>query len=221
MFECKHCGSKYVREAAFLVHECEPMKRQAILKTMVGQRAYSIYSKWLTQKHGKPPSIATFADSKFFNQFVEVSKFVKAVKITEIDVFLRMAIEDDLPPSMWVQDAVYSKFLQYMQQRVPAREQMKITVNTICELADIFECDTGDVFDHLSSGEIAQIIRERKLSPWILMFSKKFKLFLGAQSADAQQMLSDLIKPMYWKMKFDKAPGDVSYAKAIVREMAI
>ena len=53
------------------------------------------------------------------------------------------------------------------------------------------------------------------------MFSKKFKLFLGAQPGDAQQMLSDLIKPMYWKVKFDKAPGDVAYAKAIIREMGI
>lgn len=221
MFECKHCGTRYVREAAFLAHECEEMKRQAIMQTMVGQRAFGIYSKWLTQKHGRPPAVASFMTSKFFNQFVTVAKFIKAVKITEVDVFLRMAIEDDLPPSMWVQDVVYSKFLQYMQQRVPAKEQMRITVNTLCELADIFECDTGDVFDHLSAGELAQILRERKLSPWILMFSGKFKSFLVNCPEDAQTMLSDLVKPMYWKMKFEKAPSDVSYAKAIVKELGI
>lgn len=221
MFECKHCGTKYVRETAFMAHECEPMRRKAQLQTMVGQRAYSIYSKWLTAKHGKPPSITTFADSKFFKAFIEVSKFIKAVKITELDVFIRMAIEDDLPPSMWTQDAVYSKFLQYMQQRVSAKEQMKITVNTICDLADIFECDTGDVFSHLSPGELAQIIRERKLSPWILMRSGKFKAFLIGCDAGAQQMFNDLIKPMYWKMKFDKAPDDVATAKAIVKELGI
>ncbi|MNK90245.1 hypothetical protein D3C87_1102890 [compost metagenome] len=221
MFECKHCGTKYVREAAFMAHECEPMRRKAQIQTMVGQRAFSIYSKWLTSKHGKPPTITTFMDSRYYKAFIEVAKFIKAVKITEIDVFIRMAIEDDLPPNMWTHDAVYSKFLQYMQQRVSAKEQMKITVNTICDLADIFECDTGDVFSHLSSGELAQIIRERKLSPWILMRSGKFKQFLIAADGSAQQMFNDLIKPMYWKMKFDKAPDDVAYAKAIVKELGI
>ncbi len=221
MFECKYCGTRYVRETAFLAHECEPMRRVELMKTMVGQRAYSIYCKWLSEKHGKPPSVQTFMDSRFFKSFVEVAKFVKAVKITEIDVFIRMAIEDDLPPNMWVQDVVYSRFLQYMMQKVSAREQMRITVNTVCELADIFECDTGDVFSFMSPGELAQIIRERKMSPWILMFSKKFKSYLVESSPDVQAMFNELIRPMYWKMKFDKAPKDVAYAKEVVKEMAL
>lgn len=221
MFECKHCGTVYKREAAFLNHECEEMRRKAELQTMVGQRAYQIYSKWLTMKHGRPPAIDTFATSKFYKTFVHIAKFVKAVKIADIGIFIKMAVEQDLPPSMWTQDAVYSKYLHYMMSSVPPREQMRVTVDTICQLADIFECDTADIFKHVTANELAQILRERKMSPWILMFSKKFKGFLMNMTPDVQQMFNDLVRPMYWKMKFDKSPKDVAYAKAIVQEMGI
>lgn len=221
MFECKHCGAMYKREAAFLNHECEEMRRKVELQSMVGQRAYQLYSKWLTMKHGRPPSIETFADSKFYKTFINVAKFVKAVKIADVGIFIRMAIEADLPPTMWTQDAVYSKYLHYMMSKVPAREQIRITVDTMCQLADIFECDTSDVFYEVSASELAQIIRERKLSPWILMFSKKFKAFLMNSTVDVQHMFNDLIRPMYWKMKFEKSPKDVAYAKAVIQELGI
>ncbi|MNF06365.1 hypothetical protein D3C81_2291660 [compost metagenome] len=53
------------------------------------------------------------------------------------------------------------------------------------------------------------------------MRSGKFKAFLIGCDATAQQMFNDLIKPMYWKMKFTNAPDDVAYAKAIVKELGI
>lgn len=221
MFECKHCGAHYKREVAFLNHECEEMRRKAELQTMVGQRAYQIYSKWLTMKHGRPPTIETFADSKFYKAFIQIAKFVKAVKIADVNIFLKMVIESDLPPSMWTQDVVYSKYLHYMMSSVPPREQIRISVDTICQLSDIFECDTSEVFYHVTANELAQIIRERKLSPWVLMFSKKFKAYLLNMTPDVQQIFNDLIRPMYWKMKFDKCPKDVVYAKAVVQEMGI
>lgn len=221
MYECKHCGTSYKREVAFLNHECEPMRRAAELQSMVGQRAYQLYSKWLTMKHGRPPSIETFADSKFYRTFIQIAKFVKAVKIADTNHFIRMAIESDLPPTMWTQDAVYSKFLHYMMSSVSPKEQVRITVNTFCQLSDIFDCDTADVFKHVGSSELAQIIRERKMSPWILMFSKQFKAFLLNSTPDVQQMFNDLIRPMYWKMKFEKSPSDVAYAKKVVQELGI
>lgn len=221
MFECKHCGTIYKREIAFMNHECEPMRRKVELQTMVGQRAFLIYSKWLTSKHGRPPAIETFADSKFYKTFVQIAKFVKAVKIADLDVFIRMAVEADLPPAMWTYDAVYSKYLHYMMSQVSPRDQIKITVKTIIQLADIFECDTSEIFNHISSGELAQILRERKMSPWVLMFSKKFKAFLLNSTVDVQHMFNDLIHPMYWKMRFEKNPTDVSYVKRVVLELGV
>lgn len=219
MFECTLCGTTYKRESAFLAHECEEKRRKEELRSMIGQRAYALYSKWLSMKHGRPPAIETFADSKFYKTFINIAKFLKAVKVADTTLFIKMAVENDLPPTMWTHDAVYSKFLHYMMSSVPPREQIRVTVNTVCELADIFECDTSEIFNHMSSSELAQIIRERKMSPWILMFSKKFRAYLINSSPDVQAIFNDLINPMYWRMKFEKSPTDVAWAKKVVGEM--
>lgn len=222
MFECKFCKTTYKRENAFLAHECEPMRRHEEVQTIVGKQAYFMYCSWLQEKHmSRAPTLQSFIDSSYYNSFIRATKFLRAVKVRDIDLYIKMVVADGMPPSMWTMDEVYSKFLQYMARSIPPRDQIRITVRTFIDLADIFECDTANVLDHLSPSELAQIIRERKMSPWILMFSLSFKSWLTKEAIDTQQIFSDLLKPMFWKLRFDKAPQDVAYAREVVKELGI
>lgn len=220
MFRCEFCGQVYSREAAFIKHECEPMKRARIFETSTGQSAFFLYQKWWSLRRRIPPNADKFKESSQFKPMVNFAKFVKQTKLN-VDVYLEMVIGLQLPPEHWLRDDVYVRYLEYIDKTVSSADQIKMCVDFLLKMSDAIDCDTSEVFNHVLPTEVMQFVRDRKLSPWILLHSKQFKTWLIAQDGDVQVRLQDLIRPVYWKMRFEKEPGTVESAKQVTRALGL
>ena len=64
-----------------------------------------------------------------------------------------------------------------MDRKAPPVKQAEITINTLFDLSHERECEVADIFDVLTPNEVIQLLRQRRLSPWILLNSTKFKQF--------------------------------------------
>lgn len=220
MFRCEFCGQVYQRETAFIKHTCEPMERSRLFDTTIGQQAFLLYQKWWNMRKRIPPGADKFKESVHFRSMIEFAEFVRRTKLNT-EVYLAMVIRFDLSPEHWLRDDVYTRYLEYIDKTVPGVDQIKMCVDYVLKLADAIECDTSEVFDLLEPPEVMQLVRDRKFSPWLLLHSKKFKLWLIKQDNDTQLRLQDLIRPVYWKLRFDKEPEVVQHAKAVAKALGI
>lgn len=220
MFRCEYCGRTYTREPAFLNHTCEPMKRAQIFDTPTGQSAFMVYQQWWRLKKRIPPGADKFKESTQFRAFIDFASFIKRTKIN-LEAYLSVVLSHDLAPDHWTRDDVYVKYLEYIDKTMTSAEQITLCVNYIMKLCDALECDTSEVFNSLEPGEVMQLIRDRKLSPWILLHSVGFKRWLVQQDSDWQERLKDLINPVYWMYRFSKEPDGVANSKKVTKALGI
>lgn len=219
-FECSFCGKGFVSEDRFLKHRCKQMIREEEFKTPIGQAAWLYYQKWMKEHHRQVPKSASFLHSKFYSSFHRFAQFVKRVSMPDVDAFIKLMVTRDIHPSIWNTDDAYALYLEYLDRRGDPTKHAEITINTLFDIADAAQCQVGDVFDVLTPPEVIQLLRERRLSPWILLNSKKFmQFYVSRVSAEERIMMESIIRPTYWAEKFKKHPEMLKNMKTYVMEL--
>ena len=221
-FTCKYCHRTFVSEDKYLAHECKQMKRDKELKSPQGQTAWGYYQTWMRQMKKLPPPAQSFLTSKYFRTFMNFAKFVKDVDLPMPDKFIWYVTQKQFTPTMWMDDEVYTLYLEFLDRKVPPLEQTKMSVNTLLNYSERRNFDVADFFDHVEPYEVMHMVRVRKLSPWLLLTSKKFKQFFVNRVNDEQRLiLESLIRPSYWADKFEENPEAVAQIKQVVAALGI
>ena len=215
-FKCQHCGKKFVLERAYMNHECEDMRKSEILKTIDGQAAYVHYSRWMEKKKRKAPPIETFLHSTYFRSFLKFAVFVRDVNLPNSEKYIDLMIEKEIAPILWTHSECYAIYLQWNDNKSPALEQVDISVNTILDLAEQSELSPVALFNLLHIRDIIQLLQERKLSPWFLLCSKKFKTKLAEATIEDNKELLKLIGINYWAAKLEDNVQIVKQIKIII-----
>lgn len=218
-YECSFCGTTFVNESRYLKHKCEKMKRYEDIKSPIGQAAFMLYQLWFTTKKKTAPSVETFLISKYYKSFIRFADFVKKLKITEPELFIRMMNEKNILPAHWTMDEMYAYYLEYLDRRLSPKRQAGITIRTIEKIADAAECDPGEIFAVLTAGDVIQLIRERKFSPWVLLRSRKFLTMVELMTTEEQHILEGLVRAEYWKQKFQSKREVKEYMDKLVKEL--
>jgi len=221
-YQCKFCHSKFVREERYLKHRCKQMDRAEEIQTQVGQAAWLYYQKWMKAYRRMVPAIESFMSSKYYQSFIRFTKHAQKLHLPDIDTFILLMKEKDISPTIWTNDQVYAIYLEYLDRRAAPSQQAQITINTLFKIADAAECDVGEVFAVMEPNEIIELLRERRLSPWLILFSGKFKHMLVHSTTQEQRIIMEtIIRPKYWLEKFKKHTTDVDLMKKYVEELGL
>lgn len=145
--------------------------------------------------------------------------FSKQVRIPDPDLYITQMVNLDMQPMLWTDDRVYTAFLEYMDRKVPAGKNAQITIDTLFDFASALGCEIEDIFDHIDPNEVIQLMRQRKLSPWLLLNSDKFKQFYLKLSKGERIVLETIIRPKYWGEKLKTNPEIVEQMKRFVKEL--
>ena len=219
-YECRFCHKRFVHESRFLSHKCKQMKRDEIFRSTEGQAAWFYYQTWMKAYRRIVPNSKAFLQSKFFSSFVRFAKFVKKTHIPDVDSFIYLMKERDITPMLWTNDQVYSLYVEHLDYKVPPAKHAEITVNTLLKLADAAECDVGEVFDALLPNEVIQLLRERRLSPWLLIHSGKFREFFANKTSTEERIIMEtIIRPSFWKKRFAENPNEVDRMQTYIEEL--
>lgn len=218
-FQCSFCEKEFVTETRYLKHRCEMMDRYDEIKTPLGQAAFNSYQLWFKVKKKKSPPIDTFIKSKHYKPFIAFTNFIHRLKITEVELFIKMMEEKGIMPSHWARDDMYSYYIEYLDRKIPPKTQAAITLKTMEKIVDAADCPIGDVFDVITSSELIQLVRERKMSPWVILKSRKFNVKFELMTEEERKMFLDLVRIDYWKTKFQSRTDINQYMKSLVEEM--
>lgn len=198
-FVCKHCHKSFTNENRYIKHKCKTMIKLEQFKSPIGQTAYNYYGMWMKGQNKSIPKAESFMSSKNFNTFINFATFAKNVGLVKVDTFIKLMISRQYPPFMWMSDNVYSLYINYLQYNTTPMEHFKLSLQTLVKISDANDIDISDVFSLLLPGDIIRLIRIRKLSPWLLLFSKKFKqMLVDHATPEQQQIINELIQPDVW-----------------------
>lgn len=196
------------------------MKRDEEFRTPIGQAGWHFYQDWMKAYRRQVPRSSAFLSSKFYASFIRFAKFVKKVNLPDPQSFILLMKERDIAPSIWNSDAVYAIFLEFLDRRGDPKKQAKTTIGTLYDVAEEMECDVSEVFDHITSSHLIQLLRERRLSPWILLNSEKFQQFyVNKVSPEERIIMRSIIRPHYWAEKFQARPDDRGLMRTFVSKL--
>lgn len=219
-FICKYCHKVFVREHHYLAHKCTQMKRIEELQTPQGQAAWLYYQTWFRTMKKMPPKSDAFLASKYFRTFVNIAEWFKRIDMPRPEKFIWLMVEKDFPPLMWMMDEAYALYIDFLEHSTTPMEQVQLTIDTLFRIAEKNNVDVSEVFDIIHPNDLIQLIRSRKVSPWLLLMSKKFKqYFINKVSTEQRIILETLIRPESWGARFEKQVDTVNAVKQCVKEL--
>jgi hypothetical protein len=170
----------------------------------------------------KPPSVDTFGTSRYYTTFVEFAKHVKKLSIGDPSKFLELMCAKDISPMLWRRDQCYTMYLEWIDKKQDPLEQVKNSIEELLDLCDKENVENlSDIFAHLGTRRLAELIRLRKLSPWFLFCSKGFGDFIKSVPKDESSELSAIMNPEHWTKRFQDSRDTVKEIMQINREMGL
>lgn len=222
LYECSYCGATFVKQKTFDNHKCDLMKKHELLKTMLGKRAWSFYQKWFKIQNRPVNDINTFINSRFFNTFVIFAKFVSRMPLPDTTMFIKLMVNKNIPPHMWYDNNVYLLYIDYFDKNSTPEKNITITINSLLSLSEKYKCELSEIFNYADAYEILELFRYRKLSPWVMLNSIKFKQFyVNKLHGEQRIILESIIKLDHWGEKFKNNQPVLETIKTYVSEMGL
>jgi hypothetical protein len=221
VYICAYCHKHYTRELFYIKHECKHMVRQREFKSPETQAAWNFYQEWMRVRKFACPSATTFMDSRLYGQFIKFVRFAKSVQLPLPDKFISLMVLKKRTPELWTHDQVYSEYMEYMDVGVTPIEQVMASADTLLQYAERHNIDVGEVFEYIQPNEIIHLVRLRKLSAWLLLYSIKFVEMHSKLGAEQQLTLENLIRYDTWAENKKKHSGDIDTIKRVVHELGL
>jgi uncharacterized short protein YbdD (DUF466 family) len=219
-YECPHCFKKLTSQVRLDKHTCEKKKRYDFLRTPRGRGALECYKKWFKYMKRGSPDAETFMESRFYNSINNFIKFSLSVGIPDRDSYIKYMVEKELDPSKWESLDLYNEFIIYFDENTPPEKLAEITIETVYDLADKFECEVNEVLSNLYAADLARLVHARRLSPWLLIPSKSFNNYIKYETNAQQKILIDsVIDRKKWAAKFRERPDVLKRMQTIVTSM--
>lgn len=202
-------------------HECQEMLRSIEIQTSIGQSAYGMYKVWLERQRRKPPPPEGFMTSSYYSSFIKFAHWCRDTGVPDPEKYIELMVSDKIAPALWRRTEAYQLFLEWVDKKSDPYDQISVSVETIQALAEGLEVKPREVFKRFTSGEIAGLILQRKLSPWLLFCSKSFKEWLGTLHDGERNELMKNMGIDFWSSRLEKAPEVVKNSKEIAEALGI
>lgn len=219
-YRCDFCNGGFVTEVRFLKHECDAMRRDKDFRSTVGKAAWIHYQTWMKSNRRSVPAPDSFIASRYFNTFIKFAKFVHRVNLPNVDGYIRLMSKRNISPTLWTHDQVYMLYLEHLEYNECPLMLAEVTIEKLYDLADENAVDISQVFDVVLPSEIIQLIRQRQLTPWILLKSPKFREFFMKKTTGQEQIIMEtIIKPTFWGKRFKEHPDKVKSMVKMITQL--
>lgn len=219
---CHYCSKRFTHESTFMKHHCEPKRRAQELASPLGQSAYMLYGDWMTSRKYSKPAPAAFLESKFFRPFIKFAQLIADANIAKPQKYIELMTLRDIQPILWTSNAAYAIYMEYLDKNVDPLEEVQETIDylfDICEKESV--PSIGVIAEHLGVQRILQLVRQKRLSPWVLFNADSFKEIISTMDTQQRSVLNTIINATYWSEKFQKNKQVLLDVKHISKEIGL
>lgn len=220
-YECRFCSKLFKRETSFLRHNCKERQRHFEASTVEAQTAFMLFKRWMLLKHKRDVNYDTFKLSRFYNAFLKFAKYYRLINgLSNLDEFLLLMIKRDISPAYWLNERVLSFYITQMDLSNPTSKIGK-SVKSIVKLCNAYDCETSKFFNYIEFDVLLSFIKLHKLSPWVLLNSKQFMVWLENLTDEQQYIMDNIIDSEKWFSVFKENTKTVKFAKQCVEELEL
>ena len=215
--KCEYCGSSFSKESTLFAHSCE-QKRRHLQKNekhvMLGYQAFvKFYQKNVNYKGVK--TYEEFCKSPYYNAFIKFGSFLNNVRPLYLEKYIEHIVTSGIKLDHWCRDEHYEKYVIDLIRKEPVETALERSILTMNMWADEKNSQWNHYFLYASTNRIVWNIRDGKISPWLVLNCNTGQQSLSNFSDDQLDLLSNVLDPKHWAMRFKKLPADVELVKQI------
>jgi hypothetical protein len=222
-YTCEYCNKSYTKESTLVAHLCEPKRRwlqkdekRVQLGFYAFQRFYRLSAGAKTDK-----TYDEFVKSSFYNAFVKFGSFVNNVRPLYMEKYIDYVVTSGIKLDQWCKDELYEKYAIELIRKEGVETALERSINTMVAWAAEHNSVYNHYFNYVSLNKLTWDIRDGKISPWLVLNCKSGKTALGKLNNEQLNMLTNILDPQHWAVRFKRQPKDVELVKQISQEAGL
>ena len=216
VYKCTFCEREFVRKTWYEKHMCDKKRRFLDRNNITTIRAHRLFNHWQRRtrllRRGQMKSMDEFMRSPFYNAFVNLAEFTTAEYVVSGFKYVDWLVDNEIPQVKWCNPRDLDDYRTYLRES----EDPEAQAETSCKNIRVWCADNGiqmpEFFKTITPGQAFNMVRENKLSPWVLLgYQPAVRDLTSRFKQDMLFQLNEHINVQYW---MDKADGD---AEAVAR----
>lgn len=199
---------------------CEPKRRwlqKDEKRVTIGFYAFQRFYI-LSAGNKKEKTYGEFVKSSFYNAFVKFGSFVNNVRPLYPDKYIDYVVTSNVKLDHWCREEMYEKYANELIRKEGVQTALERSIDTMVKWAKENNSLYNHYFEHASTNRITWDIRDGKISPWLVLNCKTGKAALNNFNDEQLTMLSTVLEPSHWAMRFKRNPRDVDLVRQVVKE---
>jgi hypothetical protein len=220
LHSCKHCNGKFTREKTLAVHMCEQKRRFLQKDERRVQLGYQTFIRFyqLCQKMEKEKTYEEFCKSPYYTAFVKFGSFLSNVKPLYPHKYIDYVVTSGVKLDHWCREELYEKYSINLILKETMETAIERSIKSMMDWGEEKEAPWHDYFKYASLNRATQDIRDGKISPWLVLNCKSGKEMLSNFNDEQLQIISRVMDPKHWAVRFQRVPADVEIVKNITKE---
>ena len=222
-YTCEYCDKSYVKESTLLAHMCEPKRRwlqKDEKRVQVGFYAFQRFYK-LSAGHKNEKTYEDFVKSSFYNAFVKFGSFVNNVRPLYPDKYVDYVVTSNVKLDHWCRDEMYEKYANELIRKEGVETALERSIDTMVKWAEEKGSQYNHYFLYASTNKITWDIKDGKISPWLVLNCKTGKQALSKFNDEQLNMLTVVLDPKHWALRFKRQPKDVELVKQVAKKAGL
>ena len=211
-FKCEYCKKSFQSEGTLMAHSCEKKRRWQAKDNqdvLVGFSSYDLFYR--IEMQSKPKEYKDFVDSQYYTAFVKYGNYCINTRVIDQEQFTRWLIKNKVKLKDWPTDKMYLLFVQDHCKR----ESVERALERFVQHASTTQY--FDTFWESASGYmIADWVEMGKISPWIIISSKRAERAIGAMPNECVNRIANCIDADYWAKKRQLNPHDAHFVQEMI-----
>ena len=202
---------------------CE-QKRRALQKNekrvQLGYHAFVRFYQ-LSANYKGIKTYEEFCKSSFYNAFVKFGSFVSNVKPLYPEKYIDYIVTSNIKIDRWCDETVYEKYANELIRKEAVETALERSIETMTAWATEKNSAWNHYFLYATANRITWDIKDGKISPWLILNCTSGKHALSKFSDEQLDMISTVIDPKHWAMRFKRQPADVELIKEIAKKASL
>jgi hypothetical protein len=206
-----------------MAHMCEPKRRWLQKDEKRVQLGFYAFQRFYRLSAGAKvdKTYSEFAKSSFYNAFVKFGSFVSNVRPLYPEKYIDYVVTSGVKLDYWCRDEMYEKYAIELIRKEGVETALERSINNMVEWAVEHSSSYNHYFYYVSLNKLTWDIRDGKVSPWLVLNCKSGKEALGKLNDEQLSMLTNVLDPQHWALRFKRQSKDVELVKQIAKEAGL
>jgi hypothetical protein len=202
---------------------CEPKRRWLQKDEKRVQLGFYAFQRFYRLSAGAKvdKTYEEFVKSSFYNAFVKFGSFISNVRPLYPEKYIDHVVTSGVKLDYWCRDDMYEKYAVDLIRKEGVETALERSINTMVEWASTHDSVYNHYFLYVSLNKLTWDIRDGKVSPWLVLNCKSGKEALNNLNDEQLNMITNVLDPSHWALRFKRQPKDVELVKQVAKEAGL